>query len=81
MLHAAVLLSPLPVSATAAQPASDVAPSLKFTVPVGLLPVTLAVSVTTAPANAGFTELTSTVVVGPAWPPAPSTNRTASATA
>jgi hypothetical protein len=33
--HAAVRALPLPASATAAQPAIDVAPSLKLTVPVG----------------------------------------------
>ena len=45
----AVRVLPLPVSATAAQPAIDAAPSLKLTVPVGAEPVTVAVKVTLVP--------------------------------
>ena len=44
--HAAVRVLPLPVSATAEQPAIDVPPSLKLTLPVGAAPVTVAVNVT-----------------------------------
>jgi hypothetical protein len=65
VLHAAVLLLPLPATATALQPVIELAPSLKFTLPVGLLPATVAVKVTLVPAVEGFFELTSDVVVGP----------------
>ena len=54
---------PLPPTATAAQPAIDVAPSLKLTNPVGLVPVTVAVKVTFVPTIDGFAELLSAVVV------------------
>src|SRR5437867_2134019 len=64
----AVRILPVPASATAAQPAIDVAPSLKLTVPVGLAPVTVAVKVTFAPTVDGLVELLSVVVV--AVPPA-----------
>jgi hypothetical protein len=47
----AVRALPLPASATAAQPAIDVAPSLKLTVPVGAVPVTVAVNVTLVPSD------------------------------
>ena len=60
--HVAVRVLPLPASATAAQPAIDVAPSLKLTVPVGAVPVTVAVNVTLAPDVDGFSELASVVV-------------------
>src|SRR5262245_65817797 len=61
--HAAVRVLPLPESATAEQPESDVTPSAKFTLPVGLVPVTVAVKVTLAPAVDGLAELTRVVVV------------------
>ena len=38
-------------------------PSVKVTLPVGLLPVTMAVKVTLLPAKAGLPELVSVVVV------------------
>src|SRR6478736_5574760 len=57
VLHAAVLLLPLPASATALQPLIEFAPSLKLTLPVGLLPVTVAVNVTLVPTVDGFFEL------------------------
>ena len=64
VLQTAIRLLPLPVSATALQPLSEVLPSaVKLTLPVGLLPVTVAVKVTLAPAVAGFSELESVVVV------------------
>ena len=63
VVHAAVRALPAPVSATAAQPASDVPPSVKLTVPVGDAPVTVAVKVTLAPDVDGFSELTCVVVV------------------
>jgi hypothetical protein len=65
VLQAAVLLLPLPVSATALQPPIELAPSLKFTLPVGLLPATVAVNMTFVPAVDGFDELTTVVVEGP----------------
>src|SRR5436190_19749924 len=68
VMHAAVRTLPEPVSAAAEQPAIDVAPSLKLTDPVGLVPVTVAVKVTFVPAVDGFKELLSVVVV--AAPPA-----------
>jgi hypothetical protein len=61
--QAAVRVLPLPPTATAAQPAIDVAPSLKLTVPVGALPLTVAVKVTFVPTVEGFAELLSAVVV------------------
>jgi hypothetical protein len=64
VLHAAVLLLPLPASATALQPLIELAPSLKLTLPVGLLPATVAVKVTLVPTVDGFFELASDVVVG-----------------
>ena len=63
VVHAAVRLLPLPVNATAEQAAIDVAPSLKLTVPVGLVPLTVAVKVTFVPRFEGLEELMSVVVV------------------
>jgi hypothetical protein len=54
---------PLPASATAEHPESDVPPSVKLTLPVGLVPVTVAVKVTLAPTVEGLAELASVVVV------------------
>ncbi len=61
VVHVAVRVLPLPASATAAQPTSDVAPSLKLMVPVGATPVTEAVNVTLAPNADGVPELARTV--------------------
>src|SRR5205085_2881825 len=61
--HAAVRVLPLPETATAPQPAIDVPPSVKFTEPVGLLPLIVAVNVTVEATIAGFAELASVVVV------------------
>jgi hypothetical protein len=58
VLHAAVLLLPLPTSATALQPVIELAPSLKLTLPVGAKPLTVAVNVTIVPKVDGFNELT-----------------------
>src|SRR6476659_7818624 len=55
---------PPPDSATAAQPASALPPSLKLMVPVGATPLTVAVKTTLVPALAGLAELPSPVVVG-----------------
>ena len=65
VLHAAVLLLPLPASAMALQPLIELAPSLKLTLPVGLLPTTVAVKVTLVPTVDGLSELASVVVDGP----------------
>ena len=64
VLQAAVLLLPLPASAIAAQPLIELPPSLKLTLPVGLLPATVAVKVTLVPTVDGLSELASVVVVG-----------------
>ena len=61
--QAAVRELPEPVSAIALQPEIELPPSVKLTVPVGLLPVTVAVKVTFAPTVDGFAELLSVVVV------------------
>jgi hypothetical protein len=65
VVHAAVLLLPLPVSATALQPPIELAPSLKLTLPVGLLPVTVAVNVMLVPNVDGFFELARVVALPP----------------
>ena len=59
----AVRTLPEPVSATAEHAAIEVAPSLKFTVPVGALPLTVAVKVTLVPAVEGVNELPIPVVL------------------
>src|SRR2546429_170720 len=64
----AVRMLPLPVTMTLAQPAIEVPASLKLTLPVGALPVIVAVNVTVVPYVDGFNEL-ATVVVVVAWPP------------
>ena len=69
--QAAVPVLPLPMRATAPQPVIDVPPSVKFTVPAGALPVTVAVNATLAPTLDGLSELTSVVVVGPGPLPVP----------
>src|SRR5208283_13476 len=64
VLQAALLLLALPVgSATVPQALSVVPSALKATLPVGALPVTVAVKVTLAPTVDGLTELVSVVVV------------------
>ena len=54
---------PMPVTADAAQPLIDVPPSLKFTLPVGAVPLTVAVNVTLAPDVDGLSELATAVVL------------------
>src|SRR5215470_3365052 len=61
--HWAVRLLPLPVSVTAEQPPIELAPSLKFTAPVGEVPVTVAVKVTFVPTVDGFSDVPRVVVV------------------
>jgi hypothetical protein len=55
--HVAVRVFPAPESALAEQPESDVPLRVKFTVPLGAEPVTVAVKVMLAPAVAGLSEL------------------------
>ena len=61
--QAAVRTLPLPVRETAEQPESELAPSLKLTVPVGALPVTVAVKVTLVPAVDGVSEVANPLVL------------------
>ena len=65
VLQRAVLTVALPflASATEAHLLIVLAPSVKATVPVGALPVTLAVKVTRAPTDDGLSELASVVVL------------------
>ena len=64
VVHCAVRLAPDPVSATAEQPAIKLPASVNVTLPVGALPVTVAVKVTDAASATGFGELESVVVLG-----------------
>src|SRR5208282_460184 len=61
--HCAVRVLPEPDSATALHPPIDVDPSWKFTVPVGAVPLTVAVNVTLAPKVEGVNEVATAVVV------------------
>ena len=62
VLHVVVLLFALPKgSATALQPLSVAPSALNPTVPIGAVPVTVAVKVTPVPATDGFAELATTV--------------------
>ena len=70
VLQVAVLLLPVPESTAAPQPPIGVPPSVKLTLPVGALPVTVAVKVTPAPSVDGLSELESVVVVGGRTPQA-----------
>ena len=63
MAHCAVRVLPLPARTTAEQPLIEFAPSLKFTVPVGEVPVALAVNVTIAPTVEGFNDEASVVLL------------------
>ena len=64
MLQVAVFELAVPVgSATALQPLSVVPSALKATLPVGALPVTVAVKVTFAPTADGLAELARLVVL------------------
>jgi len=53
----AVRALPEPLTTAAEQPAIDVEPSLKFTVPVGDVPVTVAVNVTLLPTVEGVSDV------------------------
>src|SRR4051812_41217687 len=61
--HVAVRLLPVPLGAAALQPLIDTPPSVKLTLPVGLVPVTVAVNVTVLPTAAGVPDVASVVVV------------------
>jgi len=63
VVHAAVSVSPLPVSATAEQPLIETVPFLKVIVPVGATPLTVAVKVTLEPTIDGVNDVTRVVVV------------------
>src|SRR6266516_168893 len=63
VLHCAVRALPLPESATAPQPLSVALSALKATLPVGALPVTVAVKVTLVPTVDGLSELAIVVVL------------------
>src|SRR5450432_2589594 len=58
----AVSALPLPISATAPHPAMVAPPSVNATVPVGAVPVTVAVKLTLTPALVGLAELVRPVV-------------------
>ena len=57
VLQTAVRVLPDPLTATALQPASATPASLKLTVPVGDVPLIVAVNVTLAPTVDGLAEL------------------------
>ena len=59
----ALRILPEPASATAEQAAIEAAPFLKFTVPVGAVPLTVAVKVTLVPKVDGVNELPIPVVL------------------
>ena len=61
--HCAVRMLPEPDSATARHPPIDAAPSWKFTVPVGAVPLTVAVNVTLAPTVEGVKEVARLVLL------------------
>jgi len=63
VVHFAVRLFPDPATAIAEQPPIELAPSMKFTVPVGTLPVIVAVKVTLPPVVEGVIEVVSAVVL------------------
>ena len=64
LLHVAVLLFAAPAgSATALQPEIALPPSVNATLPVGAVPVTVAVKVTLLPTTDGFAELANTAAL------------------
>ncbi len=63
VVQAAVRVLPLPDRARLVQPVRAEPPSARLTLPVGLLPVTVAVRVTGVPTVDGLSELASVVVV------------------
>jgi hypothetical protein len=77
VVQVAVRLLPAPVTTAAAHPVIELAPSMKFTLPVGLLPLTVAVNVTDLPTVDGLSELPTVVVVVTGPPAALTTCETA----
>ena len=63
VLQPAVREFPAPVIGAVAQVAIEVPPSLKLTLPVGALPTTVAVKVTTLPRLVGVSDVTTLVVL------------------
>ena len=63
VVQPAVRMLPLPANAAALHPAIEAAPSRKLTVPVGAVPLTVAVKVTLAPGADGLAELATPVVL------------------
>ena len=63
VVQVAVRVLPVPESVRAEQPLIDEPPAVKFTLPVGMEPVTVAVNVTVAPSDEGLSELASDVLV------------------
>src|SRR5438477_11602912 len=57
VLQLAVRMLPLPPTDAAEHPATDVPPSKKLTLPVGALPVTVAVNVAVVPTDDGVREV------------------------
>ncbi len=63
MPQVAVRMFPEPPTLEAEQPLIDVEPSLKLTVPVGELPLTVAVNVMLVPTVAGVSDVATPVVL------------------
>src|SRR5512139_3734084 len=63
LLQVAARVLPLPAKAPAVQPLMALPPSVKLTVPLGALPLTVAVKVTLCPNALGLADELSTVVV------------------
>ena len=62
-MHVAVRMFPLPLNAATEQPLMDMDPSWKLMVPVGELPLTVAVNITLPPTVEGVTDVASPVVL------------------
>ena len=62
-MQVAVRMFPLPLNAAIEQPLMDVDPSLKLIVPVGELPLTVAVNITVVPTVVGVTDVPTPVVL------------------
>jgi len=63
VVQLALRVLPVPLTADVAQPEIEIPPSWKLTLPVGAVPVTVAVNVTLAPDVDGLSELVSAVVL------------------
>ena len=64
MVTAAVHTAVVPLTATALQPANAVPASVKATLPLGVVALTVAVNVTVCPPLPGLAEVDSDVVLG-----------------